>query len=178
MGTKDIMTMQEVQEMKQQLEQVFSIVRLLDGEILETGEGIEPPCQCYSIWGKDERCTNCISRKALKEKRQKTKIEIVDSKVYQVISKYLNIDGKPYIMEMINNLEDDDIIQKTERIFLQNSVDMRMNCIKTLLQVFLIEDIMRIRSEIWRVLPAWLWWIWMILNFITIPMDMMQVIKH
>ena len=35
MGTKDIMTMQEVQEMKQQLEQVFSIVRLLDGEILE-----------------------------------------------------------------------------------------------------------------------------------------------
>ena len=30
MGTKDIMTMQEVQEMKQQLEQVFSIVRLLD----------------------------------------------------------------------------------------------------------------------------------------------------
>ncbi len=104
MGTKDIMTMQEVQEMKQQLEQVFSIVRLLDGETLETGEGIEPPCQCYSIWGKDERCTNCISRKALKEKRQKTKIEIVDSKVYQVISKYLNIDGKPYIMEMINNI--------------------------------------------------------------------------
>ena len=115
MELKDIMTMQEVQEMKQQLEQVFSIVRLLDGETLETGEGIEPPCQCYSIWGKDERCTNCISRKALKEKRQKTKIEIVDSKVYQVISKYLNIDGKPYIMEMINNLEDDDIIDSEDR---------------------------------------------------------------
>lgn len=30
MELKDIMTMQEVQEMKQQLEQVFSIVRLLD----------------------------------------------------------------------------------------------------------------------------------------------------
>ena len=42
MELKDIMTMQEVQEMKQQLEQVFSIVRLLDGETLETGEGIEP----------------------------------------------------------------------------------------------------------------------------------------
>ena len=37
MGTKDIMTMHEVQEKKQQLEQVFSIVRLRDGEILETG---------------------------------------------------------------------------------------------------------------------------------------------
>ena len=31
MELKDIMTMQEVQEMKQQLEQVFSIVRLLRG---------------------------------------------------------------------------------------------------------------------------------------------------
>ena len=61
MELKDIMTMQEVQEMKQQLEQVFSIVRLLDGETLETGEGLEPPCQCYSIWGNDERCTNFIS---------------------------------------------------------------------------------------------------------------------
>ena len=179
MGTKDIMTMQEVQEMKQQLEQVFSIVRLLDGETLETGEGIEPPCQCYSIWGKDERCTNCISRKALKEKRQKTKIEIVDSKVYQVISKYLNIDGKPYIMEMINNLEDDDIIDSEDRENLLAELSGYADKLyKDALTGVLIEDIMRIRSEIWRVLPAWLWWIWMILNFITIPMDMMQVIKH
>ena len=102
MELKDIMTMQEVQEMKNQLEKVFSIVRLLDGETLETGAGIEPPCQCYSVWGKSEQCINCISRKALKEKRQKTKIEIVDSKVYQVIARYLDINGKPpYIMEMI-----------------------------------------------------------------------------
>ena len=115
MELKDIMTMQEVQEMKNQLEKVFSIVRLLDGETLETGKGIEPPCQCYSVWGKSEQCINCISRKALKEKRQKTKIEIVDSKVYQVIARYLNIDGKPYIMEMINNLEDDDIIDSEDR---------------------------------------------------------------
>ena len=49
MELKDIMTMQEVQEMKNQLEKVFSIVRLLDGETLETGKGIEPPCQCYSV---------------------------------------------------------------------------------------------------------------------------------
>ena len=102
MGLKDTMTMQEAQKMKEQLEQVFSVVRLLDGEVLETGEGIEPPCQCYSIWGKSEQCGNCVSRKALQEKRQKTKIEFIDSRVYQVIAKYLNIDGKPYVMKMIN----------------------------------------------------------------------------
>ena len=115
MGTKNIMTMQEVQEMKKQLEQVFSIVRLLDGKALETGEGIKPPCQCFSVWGRTEQCANCISRKALKEKCQKTKIEIVDSKVYQVIAKYLQIDGKSYVMEMINNLDSSDIIDSTDR---------------------------------------------------------------
>ena len=107
--------MQEVQEMKKQLEQVFSIVRLLDGKALETGEGIKPPCQCFSVWGRTEQCANCISRKALKEKCQKTKIEIVDSKVYQVIAKYLQIDGKSYVMEMINNLDSSDIIDSTDR---------------------------------------------------------------
>ena len=115
MGLKDTMTMQEAQKMKEQLEQVFSVVRLLDGEVLETGEGIEPPCQCYSIWGKSEQCGNCVSRKALQEKRQKTKIEFIDSRVYQVIAKYLNIDGKPYVMEMINSLEDKDIIDSEDR---------------------------------------------------------------
>ena len=115
MGTKNIMTMQEVQEMKKQLEQVFSIVRLLDGKALETGEGIKPPCQCFSVWGRTEQCANCISRKALKEKCQKKKIEIVDSKVYQVIAKYLQIDGKSYVMEMINNLDSSDIIDSTDR---------------------------------------------------------------
>ena len=47
MGIKETMTMQEALAMKQQLEQVFSIVRLLDRETLETGRGVEEPCQCY-----------------------------------------------------------------------------------------------------------------------------------
>ena len=85
MGMKETMTMQEALAMKQQLEQVFSIVRLLDRETLETGRGAEEPCQCYSKWGKTKQCYNCISRKAFEQKCQKTKIEIEDTKVYQVI---------------------------------------------------------------------------------------------
>ena len=131
MGLKDTMTMQEAQKMKEQLEQVFSVVRLLDGEVLETGEGIEPPCQCYSIWGKSEQCGNCVSRKALQEKRQKTKIEFIDSRVYQVIAKYLNIDGKPYVMEMINSLIRISSTLRTGKIFLQSSVVMRMPSTET-----------------------------------------------
>ena len=115
MGIKEAMTMQEAQEMKQQLERVFSIVRLLDRETLENGQGIDEPCRCYSKWGKTEKCYNCISKKAFEQKRQKTKVEIVDSQVYQVTSRYLEIDGEPYVMEMINNLEDDDIIDSEDK---------------------------------------------------------------
>lgn len=115
MGIKETMTMQEALAMKQQLEQVFSIVRLLDRETLETGRGVEEPCQCYSKWGKTKQCYNCISRKAFEQKCQKTKIEIVDSKVYQVIARYLEIDEEPYVMEMINSLESDDIIDSEDK---------------------------------------------------------------
>ena len=115
MGIKETMTMQEALAMKQHLEQVFSIVRFLDRETLETGRGVEEPCQCYSIWGKTNQCDNCISRKAFEQKCQKTKIEIVDSKVYQVIARYLEIDEVPYVMEMINSLERDDIIDAEDK---------------------------------------------------------------
>ena len=115
MGIKETMTMQEALAMKQHLEQVFSIVRFLDRETLETGRGVEEPCQCYSKWGKTNQCDNCISRKAFEQKCQKTKIEIVDSKVYQVIARYLEIDEVPYVMEMINSLERDDIIDAEDK---------------------------------------------------------------
>ena len=45
MGIKETMTMQEALAMKQHLEQVFSIVRFLDRETLETGEVGQEPCQ-------------------------------------------------------------------------------------------------------------------------------------
>lgn len=51
----------------------------------------------------------------LRQKCQKTKIEIVDSKVYQVIARYLEIDEVPYVMEMINSLERDDIIDAEDK---------------------------------------------------------------
>lgn len=117
MGLKDNMTMQEAREMQKQLEKVFAIVRLLDREALETGRGLGEPCRCFSQRKPEKRypCTNCVSRKALKEKSQKTKIEIVNSKIYQVTARYLEIDGEPYIMEMINSLEGQDLLDAEDR---------------------------------------------------------------
>ena len=40
------------------------------------------------------------------EQTQKIKFEFLDSQVFQVISRYVEIDGRPYVMEMIQNLDE------------------------------------------------------------------------
>ena len=103
------MTKQEAEEMIKQLEKVFDIVRLLDAETLYGGSGIESEsgevCQCYSFWEKDAVCENCISLKVMQDKVQRTKLELLGQDFYQVISKYVEIDGKAYAMEMISRLD-------------------------------------------------------------------------
>ena len=110
------MTKQEAEEMQRELSKVFSVVRLLGTDMLKTGDTDEPAeCQCFTFWKRSHRCENCISRRAFLDKSQKSKLEILDSKIYQVISKYIEIDGTPYIMEMINVLDDDVLIDSDGR---------------------------------------------------------------
>lgn len=115
------MTKQETEEMMKQLEKVFSIVRILDVEGLETansfnkGKMPDHPCQCYSFWNRDTRCENCISARVLADKKQRTKIEFIDSDMYQVISRYIEIDNVPHIIEMINCLDSDTLIDSDGR---------------------------------------------------------------
>lgn len=115
------MTKQETEEMMKQLEKVFSIVRILDVEGLETANSLnkgkmpDHPCQCYSFWNRDTRCENCISARVLADKKQRTKIEFIDSYMYQVISRYIEIDNVPHIIEMINCLDSDTLIDSDGR---------------------------------------------------------------
>ena len=73
--------------------------RINAGDLSET-------CQCYTFWKKDKECKNCSSLLALKEQTQKIKFEFLDLQVFQVISRYVEIDGRPYVMEMIQNLDE------------------------------------------------------------------------
>ena len=115
------MNKQETEEMMKQLEKVFSIVRILDVEGLETANSLnkgkmpDHPCQCYSFWNRDTRCENCISARVLADKKQRTKIEFIDSDMYQVISRYIEIDNVPHIIEMINCLDSDTLIDSDGR---------------------------------------------------------------
>ena len=106
------MTMQEAENKMEVLREIFDVVRLLKGSDLQAAgmesklAGRENLCQCYAFWNKDKRCENCISLKALEEKKQTSKIEFLDSDMYQVFARYLEIDSEPYVMEMLKKLDE------------------------------------------------------------------------
>ena len=102
----------EIRQTISKLTQVFDVVRLVDitdNEIIRSGckpgnEEIINACRgdkCYAIWGKTQRCKNCVSSKAFEKHGQVSKLEFADDSIFQIISKYVEISGKPYVLEMI-----------------------------------------------------------------------------
>lgn len=117
------MTAEEFVEFEDQLKNVFDIVRVLDENLINQVTIDEAhknaissvPVECYAFWGKHQRCENCISAKVLMDMKQRTKLEILDSRVYQVFSKYIEIDGKPCAVEMLSLMHDDSIVDSHGR---------------------------------------------------------------
>ena len=118
-------TMKQIVEKMDDYGQIFDIVRLIDEERISrmenNSDNQDPidPCPCYSVWKKNKQCTNCITAKTIKDKRQRVKIEFSGTDSYQVISRYCNIDGKNYVMELVNRmdggaLKDEEVRKKLE----------------------------------------------------------------
>ena len=116
MNSQDKMTMAQAQEKMACLKEVFTVVRLLDGQqLLDRAAGkpvevISDMCPCYFFWEKDSFCDNCTSILALREKTQKVKMEFLEYELFQVISRYVEIDGKPYVMEMLKQLDESNLL--------------------------------------------------------------------
>lgn len=102
----------EIRQTISKLTQVFDVVRLVDitdNEIVRSGckpgnEEMINACRgdkCYAIWGKTQRCKNCVSSKAFEKRGRVSKLEFADDSIFQIISKYVEISEKPYVLEMI-----------------------------------------------------------------------------
>lgn len=55
-------------------------------------------------------------------RQRKTKLEFLDSVLYQVFSKYVEIDGVPYVIEMLKKLDLETLIDKSESDKLVNQI--------------------------------------------------------
>lgn len=93
---------------------VFSAVRLLSedevGARTKNCESKRVVGDCFEVWNRRSACRNCISYRALTEKRQFTKIEKTKEGVFQVIADYREVDGKPCVMEMIMGFDENIVV--------------------------------------------------------------------
>ena len=115
------MTMQEAEALMERLRHIFPIVRLLKEHEVPTDRtdinpgGVEDGCQCFSFWKKHQPCANCITREVLQTRGQKTKIEFAEDEMYQVISKYVEVDGEDCVIEMLEPLDEDTLMDSGGR---------------------------------------------------------------
>lgn len=105
---KDVFTIPEIRQILASLREIYDIVRVVDpirNLILEFPENRDEPVaqeyHCYAVWNKEQRCENCISVCAFKEKARKTKYEFIDYEVYSVVSKYIEVRGRGLVLEIV-----------------------------------------------------------------------------
>jgi len=110
------MSQTEVLAMMRQLKQVFDIVRLVDVSVTveisvdDKGNVFARPYSCYAVWKRTRRCENCVSARSVACKGTRSKFEFVDNSIYYVISKYMELDGVPYALELVSKIDDETLM--------------------------------------------------------------------
>ena len=120
MSSDYIMTMQQAQTEMELYKKVFTVVRLLDKREFRLEESDNPGgdmelCHCYDFWKKEKPCTYCIAARAFEEKSVRTKLEYLDSDIYQVTARYVEIDGQPYVMELLRKMDEEFLVDLENR---------------------------------------------------------------
>lgn len=116
-------TSSEIEKEIDVLRKTFDFVRLLKADSPHGVSGcVENPCQCFSFWKVDEPCENCISLKTFIDKKPRTKLEFMGTDIYQVFSKYVQVDGGPYVMELIKKLDEDSLLGVQDREKIMNKL--------------------------------------------------------
>lgn len=70
---------------------------------------------CSKLWGRCERCENCTSLRALQSQGRAYKMEIMNNHTYWVLSRYLKVEDRPYVMEIVNDVSDNLLMDSNQR---------------------------------------------------------------
>lgn len=117
-------TMQEVQTLISDLQQFYTDVRLLDAatiERIEEGVRSNPNAEelCYACRHRSRRCHHCAVKSAFENHDQRSKLEYFSPDIVQVSAKYMEVDGAPYVLELLQRMQSDTIVEPddTEALF-------------------------------------------------------------
>lgn len=83
-------------------------------ELTKTDEGytLKKSEHCYAVWKKKRRCENCISQEVLRTHKPQTKIETRESDIYYVLASFIEVDGRPYSLELVKRIKSDDMFER------------------------------------------------------------------
>ena len=115
------MTRTEAEELMRQLQSVFDMVRLVraDGttqhSLGEDGVLRAEGRPCYSMERRGQCCEHCVVQRVLTQQGRTTKFEFLNDKIYQMTAKYLEIQGEPWVLELINEIGADTMVGTVSR---------------------------------------------------------------
>ncbi len=119
------------------LESVFDVVRIVNPkENIEMESNSKgqlyslPYCNCFEVWKNGKVCENCISLKAIESKSTQVKFEVVSGRRYMVIAAPLNKNDGDYVIEMIMDITDNDLINDLQQLSGFNYYDVIENLSK------------------------------------------------
>ena len=96
----------------QYLQITFDLVRYVNPitrkmiHVEKDGRVWETEFDCYAVWNCNEGCSNCISASCVRTKERKMKIEAADNEAFQIVSMYVEIEGKPCCLELVVKIDD------------------------------------------------------------------------
>lgn len=95
------------------LHKMFDSVRIVDpnncNEISILNNDVKSESNnacCYSMWGKETKCDNCIASRAYNEDGTFVKFEYRDEKIYLVMAMPIIDEGNKYVIETIKEIKD------------------------------------------------------------------------
>lgn len=77
----------------------------------DVGYTLKKSEHCYAVWKKKRRCENCISQEVLRTHKPQTKIETRESDIYYVLASFIEVDGRPYSLELVKRIKSDDMFE-------------------------------------------------------------------
>ena len=98
------MTMQEMQALIQSLKPIYTDVRLLDADtvnsIREGAHTLPSEDKCYACRHKRHYAADCAAKRALGTRRKQCRIELCGEEIAQITACYYEVDGRPYVLEL------------------------------------------------------------------------------
>lgn len=95
---------------------LYDIIRIVNPDsqkviAMESETEKAPEMSCFDFWSRNEHCGNCISLKAQNENDMQVKLELKEGKIYIIIACPVTIQNKSYVVEMLKDISNSDILK-------------------------------------------------------------------